>query len=478
MTDRCSYYLLNTGIHVASNANRLKTNSEDDVEAVCELEIPNNLIPNSTGYVGEESIELEATRLQLSLKNIPIAQLPLDIQKTNGQYYISTCEMDVWPFTINESKQLKPSSLLISAFPYYHHLNTYSMNLMVSTSKAGCEVKNKSLYIRDLATIEEMMQNGLENALTLACTSDSTTPPTVHLTTAIKPKISFSSSGKFSISYDTLPFKDNSGDTIPVLWNQSFIKTFKTPPQLKQNLESTEPPPPKRPFRYNVELNEQNTPSYTIPTNLKPEVFNIVGNTALSKTFSFLPWKKINVREVEGLSSNLYPHITLDDGCFYVLDCETAKMNIATPDLIAVGNNYAGNVNLTYSWSDLPVTTMSPLSSIVLTLDGIDLISQRQPINPADNGMSTITQQFPILENFYVLASSFSELHDELYVVKDTFDDNIKFRAKLTAGQQRYLKISAKYLTKDGFLHDLYIPKNGTFTVQIGYRIIYNWTPH
>ena len=135
------------------------------------------------------------------------------------------------------------------------------------------------------------------------------------------------------------------------------------------------------------------------------------------------------------------------------------------------------NLRLSYTWNGLPMTTMSPLSSIILTMDGIDVISQRQPINPVDTGGSTITQQYPILESYYVMADSFNQLHDELYVVKEGFDDNVKFRAKLTTGQQRYMRFSAKYLTKDGRLHDLYIPKNGNFMIQIGFRIIYNWTP-
>lgn len=478
MTDRCSYYLINTGISLASNANRLNTNDEGDVEAVCELEIPNNLIPNSSGFNNVETVELEATKLQLSLKNIPIAQIPIDTRKTNNRNYISTCELDVWPFSITESKQLKPSSLSDSAFPFYQHSGTYTMNLMIPTTKAGCEYKNGSLYIRDISTIEEMLQNAIENAMTLASTDDSTTPPTVHLNSALKPKVSFSSDN-FSISYDTAQFNGSGGGVIPVLWNQSYIEHYAIPPQLKQNLDSTEPPPPKRPYRYNVQLSSTNVPSFTLLEGLESEVFNIVGNDVLYKTFSFLPWIKINVEEIEGLTSNLYPHITLEENkYFYILNCETAKLNISSPETVYTANgNLVGNLCLSYVWENLPLTTMSPLSSIVLTIDGIDIISQRQPINPIDCGAGTITQQFPILENYYVMAQSFSQLHDELYVVKDAFDINIKFRTKVTAGQQRYIRLSAKYLTKDGFLHNLFIPKNGNFSVQLGYRIIYNWTP-
>ena len=133
-----------------------------------------------------------------------------------------------------------------------------------------------------------------------------------------------------------------------------------------------------------------------------------------------------------------------------------------------------GNVRLSFSWNNLPTVVMSPISSIVLTLDGINLNCEIQPVNINLPAGSSLTQSIPVVENYYSLATTLRDLHDELVITRPDFDGNTKYTLDKQAGRERTVKISAKYLTKDGKLYQLFIPKNGVFSVQFTFRITYS----
>ena len=135
----------------------------------------------------------------------------------------------------------------------------------------------------------------------------------------------------------------------------------------------------------------------------------------------------------------------------------------ATPDV--------GNLRLTYIWNNLPMVVMSPIQSIVLTLQGVRVAQEYQPINRTEVGGSTLTSSIPVIENFYSMAQTLRDLHDELVVVKDTFDDTATYGLDPEGGMQRTLVLSAKYITKDGRLHQIYIPPNGVFSLQLTFGV-------
>lgn len=134
-------------------------------------------------------------------------------------------------------------------------------------------------------------------------------------------------------------------------------------------------------------------------------------------------------------------------------------------------SQYIGNIRLSFIWNNLPIVVLSPISSIVLTLNGMQLTQEIQPINIAQPTGSSLTSTIPVIENFYSLASSLRDLHDELVVVKDSFDDTATYTLPATAGQERVLQLCAKYIMKDGTLHQIYIPKNGVFSIQLTFGI-------
>lgn len=132
---------------------------------------------------------------------------------------------------------------------------------------------------------------------------------------------------------------------------------------------------------------------------------------------------------------------------------------------------YLGNVHLNFTWDNLPIVVMSPIASIVLTLDGMQVNQEFQPVNISQPQGASLTSTIPVIENFYSLAQTLRDLHDELVVAKESFDDTATYTIDSESGKQRTLKFSAKYITKDGRLHQIYIPPNGVFSLQLTFGI-------
>ena len=133
---------------------------------------------------------------------------------------------------------------------------------------------------------------------------------------------------------------------------------------------------------------------------------------------------------------------------------------------------YNGNVQLTYTWSDLPTVIMSPIQSFVLTLRGMQCTQEIYPVN-ISNRNASLTSVIPIIENYNSTASTLRDLHDELVVARDDFSDAAVYKLSLNSGQERTITLAACYITKDGMLHQMYIPKNGVFTLQLTFGLSY-----
>lgn len=134
------------------------------------------------------------------------------------------------------------------------------------------------------------------------------------------------------------------------------------------------------------------------------------------------------------------------------------------------------NTVVSYRWNNLPIVIISPIQSIVLTMQGITINNEYQPVNMTDPTGSSLVSTIPVVENFYSLASSLRDLHDELVVTKESIEDTATYTLTTTSGQERTLILSAKYITKDGSVHQLYIPPNGVFTVQLTFAVSYYYS--
>ena len=136
-------------------------------------------------------------------------------------------------------------------------------------------------------------------------------------------------------------------------------------------------------------------------------------------------------------------------------------------------NDVRANTTLTFTWNNLPVVCLSPIASIVLSLQGLQVTQEIQPVNIQAVQGSSLTSTFPIVENYYSLAQTLRDLHDELVVTKDTFDDTPTYNMAVISGQDRTITLSAYYITKNGNIYQIYIPNKGVFSVQLIFKLIY-----
>lgn len=150
-------------------------------------------------------------------------------------------------------------------------------------------------------------------------------------------------------------------------------------------------------------------------------------------------------------------------------EVEVAK-RYETTEVLTEGG-YKGNVNLAFTWDNLPMVVLSPIQSIVLTVRGMQVNQEIQPINMTDPTGSSLVSSIPVIENFYSMAQSLRDLHDELVVVKDSFDDTPTYKVPIRAGCERTITLSAQYIDKNGGLHQIYIPKNGVFSLQLVFGV-------
>lgn len=397
MTDR-EYIKLNSSIQTASNSSGIKTDSEGNLEACIELSLPDSIFNPSAGNRHVDSVSMQTSKMRLSMENTPIAQIPLEPIQRPGTVS-SSCQMDVYPFCLLDDGAFKPTELSDTCVPNYkQHIYTLNvvyyknniagtdiesagefsypmcvandsigiddvilpslikggvfeqinhiMNLCAQSNHEPFKIEDNNLYVNHQGTLEQMLQDALENAITYASCesystfnirywvdfSDSDTPSpagglvipnrtnyfkpilprsvaghkayfidctldTEHsytrndLCAATKPKVSFTEQS-MRISYDTAPFKN-----VPILWNTPFVETWDRPEQITLDTvrsSSLAQPPPKRVYRYDVLEDEtEHTYAFTLPTDRECAPLNLITNEEFKNTFSFLPWIKV-----------------------------------------------------------------------------------------------------------------------------------------------------------------------------------------
>lgn len=399
MIDR-EYIKLNTSIQTASNRSDLVPDENGNYPAVIELNLPNNIFKAKDGAKKVDKVSMLTTKMRMSMSETPIAQIPMDDTVDIPGVLTSKCQFDVYPFALLDNERLQPESIDETVFPKYKkHIITYKfvayledltnfveletisliannnetfpetsrfyqileennafvknmdhlMNLCISSARRVTREQNSSsILVNDIGTIEQMLEDGLENAITYASTQTETIvtislvnpsldfssltedlpnlDSTVYLNdygitvcfwkseqesgdnnstsliSACKPKFSFDAQ-TMSLSYDSAPFSEN----VPVVWNQSYVNTFERPEQLEIDTLREDmwvsPPPPKRMYQYDV-TTSNDPPSYNFAINSQTNcgVMNLIGNKMMKETFSFLPWIKVDLSKISQIS--------------------------------------------------------------------------------------------------------------------------------------------------------------------------------
>ena len=94
MIDR-EYVKVTSSIQTASNAGQLTYDQDGNIEATLDLRLPDNLFASNAAKKISK-VELQTSRLRLSMQNTPILQMPMK----DPSLLITDCELDVYPYVV------------------------------------------------------------------------------------------------------------------------------------------------------------------------------------------------------------------------------------------------------------------------------------------------------------------------------------------------------------------------------------------
>ena len=510
MGDRTEFLKLNTSITTGSNAEQIETDSVGNKKASIELRLPDSLSRKE----GLKKIDLQASQMRLSLSNLPIAFIPVDPRTARIEY---------------EAKQPITSKLWIGFWkPYVNDGGGVSTDNYIPYSVMKSKtVYSACTYLKIPLTFEPIDMNFIERTGLIPVTRIDTL--TFALENTLKEQIrtisgygSVGPSGQepynivdidLSLNSDNVTLKitqvpgyygttNATATALQPMGNGVFL--YGTPGILSKN----EVFPNKThggSFGYITSGGTSNpnispTPSYFVAPTIDTTTgyhwgcmlgYNIICNKPMKDLLNFLPWlSPVNTTSLT--VANYIPEVegTAYSGEFYVLDSVAAKCEVArnttnyrrdwhiyppAPSSTAEQTRAVGlqGTDVTYRWENIPTILLSPVSSVVLLMDGLGVSPQILPINIRQRQGSSLTTTIPVVENYFPLTSTLRDLHDDLILRKENFANTALFSIPPSGITERTLRFRIGYITKDGQLFDLYIPPTGVFTLQLTFCFHY-----
>lgn len=212
-----------------------------------------------------------------------------------------------------------------------------------------------------------------------------------------------------------------------------------------------------------------------------PYQVNIVVNDYLRSKLPSLPWDKHIHHQFlypEHLPSSV--HAFKDDERLFPLRTEDAVFTFKPNAMTSIyrGGDYPDR-NLPLSTSileyDFPASDAlqcCDVTSIILTMNGAAFNPQVYPVNfSPETVQAAQVQTIPIIDVFYPLWSTPTDLSTNMIVVRDAFNNAAPIKINPSLLKERSIKFKLYYITKDGRMHEMYIPRGSPFTFQLCFEL-------
>lgn len=462
------YLKLNTSINTGSNASTLERNSDGDVKAVIELRLPDSLSHEED----IQSIDLQVSKMRLSLNNLPIALVPINSQTIRYQFEhhepITTLMwIGFWAYFVADDGSILPHEQPGPKMKYPNSsIVPVRLPLTFETFDIDFAERTGSLPVRRYETLMYALETALNELHSLLY---STTYPVTKHTLECEVNLT---ADTFSIDYRVVDY---------FVTANAFL--FGTPGICTKDITSPASYSSLAAVRKQMTISnskeEDRFPTTSSDGTLMHVSWgiNIIGNSYLKNLLNFLPWltspKRFSdllvfqrPRTFGGASYN-------DSDLFYILNSVSASAeqywspSYAKENLLSALNYAEKYLNVLYTWRNVPTILLSPVSSVVLLLDGIGVNPQILPVNMKQKQGSSLTTSIPVIENYFPLVTSIRDLHDDLVISRDAFANTALFSIPANSITERTLRFRAGYITKDGQLFDLFISPTGTFSIQL-----------
>lgn len=446
-----------------------EVDSEGNELATIPLQLPNNLISNQRQ---PRRVELQLTKMSVPLGRMPVAQVELSPSRnfSNSGGFQTLARIGLWPcyidgfgHVVGKYTPLLPVPTVTRQLLRYMYVRIPELYNSVSFNEKRKKVGEEGVW--NFESVDEVC-DFLTYNLTGAVTSVLSTGNTEFDNSRI-------------YSYEFYPVGENIA-----LRYENHGKIYSVLPFNRQlfhwsGLGDYAYPTGNMMYAQGVTGSGETTVGYSGSNYVYP--FSIIGNRYLRDMLPALPWRMIDNRELVPYNSatgegQSVPGLGTDQ-IFYVLDTCAAEVEVnqlcrlcSTPQQ----GEYLKTSDVIYRFNNFALISMLPISSFVVTFDGVGMTQQVYPINVNSSTESSgTTTVVPIIETYYPIWQQIKDTSTNLVVVKDQFSNAAPIVADPMILTERNIRFTVYYVDTKGRMRPLRIPPNTVFSIQVCFSIYY-----
>lgn len=209
------------------------------------------------------------------------------------------------------------------------------------------------------------------------------------------------------------------------------------------------------------------------PTYAWTEGFFIFVNEAIYKMLPSLPWYKVrkDFIPVDEFRDRY------DEEFVYLLNTQTANLKV-TPKQHSFYEPNAmqwerwETADFEFNFVESDAMSITSVSSIVLVMNGTAFNQQVYPVNIQNTNRSQAqTTTVPIIEVYYPLWNRPSDMTTTMVISHEDFSNAAPITINPSLLKERIIKFKLYYITVDGEMREMFIPRGAPFSFQLCFAI-------
>lgn len=470
---------LNTSTATSSTSAGNRKDAEGHQYAIVDLQLPSNLMGNITRAGLPKKIEMSVSRFNIPLNNLVLARVPLvnyDLERGARTKGIMT----LWPFTLDSAYDVTPGNWEVQ-HPF----------IFDNTGEGRFDYPIEDLYLPfpcppDTMQFRHWVQENTQRNQTYPIHDFNTVLKaltTMHgnllhrLLTPSLPYIYYSfKNGKFTIESGVRYDREQNlmNGVLPYGW-------WAEPLQCGVQL----------PVRAVAGENTYTHEGVTL-ANVRQRPYSIVVNQTIRDIFPTLPWKRIDLSRVKDREEaitgryienwktrNNHDH---SDTAF-ILSTDEAVLSFETdPCWYEAFSSFGENpplgggslhpVKVSYTFENVNPISFCDITSFIIVAQGLPGDTQFLPVNiPSEMVDSSITTNFPVLEVYYPLWQSLSDLSTNMVLSRDNFTNTALIDLPPSALTERNISFQVYMYHYDGTLSPLTLLPDQHFSLQLTFAL-------
>ena len=481
MSERVFYRANFSSATAPTSAGSKQLDKDGNEYAVIPLQLPTDLLQHTRE---PNKVELLMTKLKVPLSGLPAASIPIDQISVDsiGSAVIETKgRMAIWPFKMNLEGKIYPQNVPelftpaggIGDFNWQIQAVAVPFNTVSGTydyiAKIGEWQHEKDYQFDSLDTLLGVLSVNLAEAIE-------------RLTDSFHRE-------EFESGQEFFPcFKAENGTFSLDIQNRGCRISLVPWHHQLQDVWGSDSISPARIMYKNLDeygaIQDMNFGAADIFG------YSIVVNKYIKDLFPGLPWIKVDnsqlpsihydtdAGEYVGQGITTWATANFGDPVMYYLDTNFANLEYFEDNVSAIDDRhdhpFTKTMRLKYSFPTYNLLSAINVSSIVVTLEGMSIISQTLPVNTIPvTASSALTSNIPILEVFYPEWKTFDEVGGDLTIQREAFSNTATISVPPNILHERTLTFRVYYTTKDGKMHILKMPEGSNLCLQLCFALYF-----